>query len=451
MRFIVLLPAVALAACGVATIEPDAAAAVSRHYGTATPEASATLDLGWWSQVGDPQLTRLLTLARNSSPDLKTAAANVLAARATAGQTGADLYPSVTGEVSATVSGGEETSRITSRTGLVDASWEVDLFGRARDATKADTLRARSEEASFAGAYVSLAAEIADGYVRYRACRMVEDVYRDAVTSQIQTLRSTEDLVAAGMSATADRSLARANVASARISLETQKADCTVIAQTIATAAGIPQAEGRAILASGGGLPSARPFKVSSVPADLLRQRPDVVAAELDFSATLLDVDVAKADLYPSLTLGGTVTATDASSWSFGPALSLPIFDGGRRRAAVRSANAEALASAESYRATVFTAVGEVEEALTRLAASEKNLSNAGTLVAEYQDYFDAIDNDWEAGGATLLDREDARRQVQSALITRITQRENLLRQWIALYKAVGGGWSGRTQTTNGA
>ncbi|ARC89008.1 efflux transporter outer membrane subunit [Rhodovulum sp. MB263] len=451
MRFTLLIPTVTLAACSVATIEPDARVALAERYGTAAPEASETLDLEWWSQVGDPQLTRLLAKARDSSPDLRTAAANVLAARATVAQTGADLYPGVTGEVSTTVSDGQGTARSTSNAGLVDASWELDLFGRTRAATGADALRARSEEVSFAGAYVSLAAEIADGYVRYRACRMVEAVYRDAVSSQAQTLRSTEDLVAAGISAAADLSLARANVASSRISLETQKADCNVIAQTIATAAGMPQSEVRSILSSGGGLPTARAFKVSSVPADLLRQRPDVVAAELDFSATLLDVDVAKADLYPSLTLGGTVTATDPSSWSFGPALSLPIFDGGRRRAAVRTANEQALASAESYRSTVFTAVGEVEEALTRLSTASKNLSNAATLVSEYQAYFDAIDDDWEAGGASLLDREEARRQVQSAMITRITQRESLLRQRIALYKAVGGGWSRRTQTTNGA
>lgn len=451
MRFVLLFSTVALASCGVTTIDPDARASVSSRYGTEPWMASAAPDLDWWSRVGDAQLTRLITLARASSPDLKSAAANVLAARATFRQTGSDLYPDVTGELSRSVSDGEETVRVTTKTGLVDASWEVDLFGRSRAAAQGDRVRVRAEEASYAGAYVSLSAEIADGYIRYRACRLIEEVYRSAVASQGETLRATDDLVAAGMSPPADLSLARANVASSRISLEGQRADCTVIAQTIATAAGISQSDARAILASGSGLPSARPFRVSSVPADQLRQRPDVAASELDVAAALLDMRVARADLYPSLTLGGSVTVTDPSSWTFGPALSLPIFDGGRRRAAVRLANAQALSAAESYRATIYTAVGEVEEALTRLSAASGNLSSAETLVSEYQDYFEAIDTDWEAGGATLLDREEARRQVQSAQITRISQREALLRQWVALYKAVGGGWTRPAQTANGA
>ena len=451
MRFPLLLATATLAGCSVATVTPDARPSVSARFASATPAAQQSLDVDWWSRLGDPALTALLKRARASSPDLRTAAANVLAARATARQTGAGQYPGVSGEASATLSEGEANERTTSRTGLIDAKWEVDLFKRARAATRADVARAGSEEASYAGAYVSLAAEVADAYVQYRACRLVEGVYRDAVTSQRQTLRSTEDLVGEGLSPAADRALARANLASSEISLESQRADCRVLVQTIAAAAGISGAEAQAVLSTGGGLPSMAPFRVASVPADLIRQRPDIFAAELDLRATLLDLRVAKADLYPSLTLGGSVTATNPSSWSFGPALSLPIFDGGERRAAVRVANAQALASAEGYRSAVHTAVGETEESLTRLAAASTNVASAGTLVVEYQSYFDAIDDDWEAGGATLLNREDARRQVQSAEITRISQRESLLRQWIALYKAVGGGWTRPATAANGA
>jgi outer membrane protein, multidrug efflux system len=139
--------------------------------------------------------------------------------------------------------------------------------------------------------------------------------------------------------------------------------------------------------------------------------------------------------------LSGSVTASDPESWSFGPALSLPILDGGASLAGVRLANANALTAAESYRTATLTAVSEVEGALTRLAAARANLSSAQNLVSHYQAYFDTVDRDWKAGGATLLDREEARRQLQAARITRISQSEAVLVQWITLYKAVGGGW----------
>ena len=110
-------------------------------------------------------------------------------------------------------------------------------------------------------------------------------------------------------------------------------------------------------------------------------------------------------------------------------------------RASVGVANADALIAAESYRSSVLTAVSEVDGALTRLAATQANLTSAETLVQQYQAYFESVDEDWRAGGASLLDREEARRQVQTARITRISQRQALMVQWITLYKAVGGGW----------
>jgi NodT family efflux transporter outer membrane factor (OMF) lipoprotein len=271
---------------------------------------------------------------------------------------------------------------------------------------------------------------------------MIEGVYREALGSQRQTLEATQNLVGAGLRADSDLSLARANVANSEIAHQSQRAECRVLAQSLATVVGVSQDRVDAILARGGGLPAARGFRVAEVPADMLRQRPDVAAAERDFAAALLDVRVAQADLWPSLTLGGSVTLSDPQSWTFGPSLSLPIFDAGQRRNAVRGANADAIIAAETYRATVLTAVAEAEGALTLLNAASRNLRSAGTLVDQYRAYFATVDADWQEGAATLLDREEARRQVQTAQVTLITQRETLIRQWIALYKAVGGGWT---------
>jgi outer membrane protein, multidrug efflux system len=452
MKFIqLLLASVCLSGCTVALVEPQPEQSLSARYAVAVPSASEPLDIDWWSRIGDPQLNELLDISREFSPDLRSAAANVMAARARAGQTNAGRYPSVTGSASSTMSGGSDVSQSEDSAVLVDASWELDLFGKAAKSAKSDKSRAEAEEYTYAGAYISLEAEVADTYVQYRACRSIEDVYREALTSQHKTLTTTEDLVRVGFRPRSDMSLAQANLASSEIALQEQTASCRLIAVTLATVVGAAQDQVDTVLSDGGGLPETAPFKVSSIPSDTLRQRPDIAAAELNFSAALLDIDVAQADLYPSLTLGGSISLLDPTSWSFGPALSLPIFDAGQRAAAVRSANADALISAESYRSTVLNAVNEVEIALTRLDSALNNLENRDVLVEQYASYFSAIDEYWRAGGATLLDREEARRQLQTAQISQISQRETLLRQWIALYKAVGGGWTRTivTETTS--
>jgi NodT family efflux transporter outer membrane factor (OMF) lipoprotein len=440
---------VLLTGCSVPTLTPDASQAPSARFSSAVPQAQARLEIDWWSRINDAQLTELLVLAQTGSPDLRTAAAQVMAARARAGQDAAAQWPNLTGQASVTETDSNAGSRTRTKAAGLDASWELDLFGRASKAAKAERLRAKAEDYAYAGAYVSLSAEVADTYVQYRACRMIEAVHRDAVASQAETIAATERLVSAGLRAESDLALARASRASARISLDSQVADCRVLAQTLAVLTASPQDRVDAILAKGYGLPPVKGFRVAEVPADMLRQRPDIAGAELTFAAALLDLGVAKADLYPALTLGGSVSLAEPTGWSFGPALTLPILDGGQRRAAVRTANAGAITAAEAYRSAVLAAVAEAEGALTRLNAASRNLGSARTLVTEYDAYFAAIDADWRAGRVSLLEREDARRQVQTARIMQISQQLALSRQWIALYKAMGGGWQRPPTSSN--
>lgn len=432
----------ALAACSTAIVQPAPKQVVSARFAAGAPQTGAAIDLGWWARLNDPQLTELLRLVRENSPDLRSAAASVMKARAAAGQSTADLFPDLTVNASRTAAKEDGSARQSTNAGTLDASWEIDLFGRVRQTAEAARLSAAAEEMAFAGAYTSLSAEVADTYVQYRACRMVEAVYRQAVASQGETLKATSDLASEGLSPQSDPALAKANAATAAMSLETQKADCRVIAQTLAVSVGTSQDRIDAILAKGGGLPAPKAFRISSIPADALRQRPDVVEAELAFAAAMKTMGAAQADFFPSLTLGGTITLTDPKSWNFGPALSLPIFDGGARQAGLRGANADAITAGETWRKTILSAVAEIEGALTRLNAARRNGASAREAVAGYRTYFDSVDENWKAGGDTLLNREEARRSLQTAQITEVQQREAELRQWIALYKAAGGGWT---------
>jgi outer membrane protein, multidrug efflux system len=179
-----------------------------------------------------------------------------------------------------------------------------------------------------------------------------------------------------------------------------------------------------------------------------LRQRPDIDALELELAAAIADVGAAKADLYPSLSMSGSITISQSSltgkslPWSFGPALSIPLFDGGSRRAAVESKIADYDNAVASYKSGVLSAINDIETALVRLDSTRRKIGDAATAAENYRSYFNSIDSNWKAGGASLLDREEARRSAQSAEITLIETRRDAVRYWIALYKALGGGWN---------
>ena len=156
---------------------------------------------------------------------------------------------------------------------------------------------------------------------------------------------------------------------------------------------------------------------------------------------------MAQADLYPSLSLSGSISisASPGSSalttWSLGPSLSIPLFDAGKRRAAVDSARASYQSAQASFRQGVRTAVKEVEQALVNLDSTARRAEEAERAADDYRRYFRATEANWRAGGESLLTLEEARRSALSAQINLITLQRDRVEYWIALYKALGGGW----------
>lgn len=410
--------------------------------------------IDWWDMFDDDSLKSLLTIAERENASLSAAAANIRQARANYESQKSYLLPTLDAAASVTRSGteGKETQKVaasTTRSGALDAAWEVDLFGKAKNNAKAADARTASSTADWHDARVSLSAEVADYYVQYRACRLLVATYRQELASQRETIKATELSASSGLKSTADLALVRASAASSSQSLTAQEADCELIVKSLTEITGGDEARVRDLLKQGRkGIPAPHRFKIASVPADLLRQRPDLRSLEWEVVAEAYELGASKADLYPSLSLSGSITfngnnvSGKSVPWSFGPSLSLPVFDGGLRRAAVRSARAELDAAAANYRAGILTAVGEVEAALVRLDSSSRQLRDATIAAREYNTYFKSVDENWRAGGASVLDREEARRSAQSAELTVIELRRDTVRYWIALYKALGGGWT---------
>lgn len=423
----------------------------------------------WWAQFEDETLLDLIRAAEADSPNLQRALASIDSARANLGTTRSAHWPSLngTGRVNrmrqlggagggsidaASAEGGADSMVATygTRSAGFDASWELDLFGKSRRNIEAARARLEARVNDWHEARVSLAAEVADTYVQYRGCQLLVEVYRQELTSMEKTDSATRASVAAGFTSPANGFRTRASLAEARSKLEAQQVSCHLLTTALQSLTGVaPPTLTTWLAQSSGHLPRPRAFRVERLPADALRQRPDVAALERGLAASSAEIGAARADLYPSLSLSGEIALTTYSllssairTWSFGPALTLPLLDGGRRRAAVEGAEASYQSAYADWREGVKKAVREIEEALANLDGAHRRSSKAAEAAAMHQAYYDSVQAQWQEGGRSLLELEEARRSALQAEVERVSLLRDQVQYWIALYKATGGGWS---------
>ncbi|MBG6073458.1 MULTISPECIES: efflux transporter outer membrane subunit [unclassified Polaromonas] len=473
--FCVLLP-LGLGACATAKVPGAVSAPVPAQWSAplppqAVPAAHAGLpekphhgsltDLTqWWQQQGDPLLVELITAAQAVSPTVATARSRIEQSRATRVAAGAALGPSL--DASASVNrgrslqsgGGADLAPIVTTTqGGLQASWEIDVFGGNRASRNAADERLAGAEAQWHDARVSVAAEVANQYYSLRSCDQLAQITRTDATSRQETARLSGLSTRAGFTAPATDALARASAAEASGRATQQSAQCELDLKALVALSGLPESDLKQKVALAQ-YPSAQSaiFSIASVPADALAQRPDVFSAARDVAAASADVGSADAQRYPRLSLGGSIGASNFRSgglsaslttWSIGPlALSLPLFDGGRRAADVQAAQARYDEAAAIYRARVRQAVREVEEALVSLQSTAARESDAQTAVAGYRAAFTGTEARYQSGLASLVELEDARRSQLAAQTTQVSLQRERLSAWVALYRAMGGGWT---------
>jgi NodT family efflux transporter outer membrane factor (OMF) lipoprotein len=405
----------------------------------------------WWRQFDDPTVARLISIAESDSPTLTKAWTRIEKARATLTTERSAGLPSVDGNASMSraraqsLQGGAATT--TTRSDGLDAAWEIDLFAKVRRSTEAASARVEARVADWHDARVSLAAEVADTYVQYRACGLLAETYEREQRSTAATEKATSAAVSAGFNPPSDAALARASQASATSTLLSQREQCELLVKSLVALTGLEEPALRSLMGNGSRLPEPSGLEVPSVPANALRQRPDLASLERELAASSAEIGVAQADLYPSLSLSGSISVSATSgvssftAWSFGPALSIPLFDAGRRHAAVDSAQAGYQSALADYRQGVRNAVMEVEQALVKLDSIAHRTEQAEHATEDYRNYFRATEANWQAGGESLITLEEARRLALSAEINLITLQRDRVEQWIALYKALGGSW----------
>ncbi|WP_295958391.1 efflux transporter outer membrane subunit [Rhodoferax sp.] len=450
-----------LMGCAIAPPPTHVAAQAPAQWQAPLPHRGQLGDLSsWWTRLNDPLLVQLIEAAQNVSPSVASAASRIAQARASTVGADAALGPSVNTTVNASRSATKPLSpAATLVQGDLQAAWEIDLFGTQRAALNAAQARQQGAQALWHDARVSVAAEVANQYVNVRACALLRGLAGEDARSRQETARLSGLSTRAGFTAPAVDALARASAAEANNRLNQQLTQCDLYLKAMVALTALPEAELAQKLATAPA-PSAQIaiFSIASIPAQALAQRPDVFSAERDVAATSFDVGNAQGQRYPSLSLNGSIGAMryrstagndDFASWSIGPlTVSLPVFDGGQQNANIDAAQARYTEAVALYQAKVRQAVREVEEALVNLRSSDDRMADTQTAAAGYQASYDATQARYKAGVASLPELEDARRTALAADTNVIAlQRERLL-AWVALYRAVGGGWSGPDANT---
>lgn len=421
--------------------------------GTVATNAEVKSATQWWTELSDTALDQLVEEAFTTSPTLEVAMAKLGQSRSLRAETDASAMPSLNASTSTQRESSDSTRTSANFSWFsTNSSWELDLFGAVRRSKEGALAREEAQRETLADVRVSLAADVTDAYLSYRACQSHLALSEQDVASRVATEKMTAASVKEGFTAPYQGIRSTASVAEAKTQFTATRAQCERLENLLTRLTGITRPTLMNILADKptglSRLPVPKHFSIA-IPSQAMTQRPDIRAAERSLAAASADIGVAEADRYPRLTLNGSLgySATETSargslsfgSWSFGPSLSLPIFDGGQRAGAVEVAKSKYDEALADYKSRTRSAIQEVEDALTRYAAAHERAENARIAASQYQRFFKAVEERYREGANNLLELEDARRSMLSGQQTLLGVQQERLQAWVALYRATGG------------
>jgi NodT family efflux transporter outer membrane factor (OMF) lipoprotein len=460
----------ALAGCAVGPDYQRPATSLAMFHASAELErrpASAPPPLeDWWSGFKDPQLSSIVERALAQNLDLAAALARVQQARAVAREAGAQLAPAVVaGAGASTIRQSLESpsGRIASRlpgfkrdASLYDvgigASWEIDLFGGLRRGAQAARAEAEAAEAEHLGTRISVAAESADAYLRIRGDQARLALTADQVGIDGRLLELVRLRFASGVASDREVAQAQALLAHARASIQPIEIDLQAQLNRLDVLLGVQPGTSSAELVAPAEIPATPGVPADDKPTDVLRRRPDVVAAERRLKAANARIGQAVAEYYPKLSLSGLLGFESATPGhliegaTYQPlvqaGLRWRLFDFGRIDAEVdraRGAEAEALAL---YRRSVLRAAEDVENAFTALAKLEAHREELIQEVAALRRARGLSQDAYLRGAIALTDVLDADRQILAAQDELAQTRADTARAAVQSFRALGGGWS---------
>ena len=451
---------VALLLAGCASMAPPykvPALPVSPYYTTNTPQEGVSVAaIGWREYFTDPQLQAVITLALSNNRDLRTAVLQVEEARAIYGIQRAEQFPAIGAEASLDRSripaglnltgGALESSQY--QVALGQASWEIDFWGRVRNLKDAALENYLSTDATRRAAAIGLVAQVANSYLSLRELDERLVLARRTIASRTESLRIFTRRVEVG-------STSRLNLTEVQTLLTQAQALGAQLEQLRAA-----QAHSLTLLV---GAPVDLPLVPkhldeqslqveirAGLPSDLLIQRPDIVAAEHQLKASHANIGAARAAFFPRVTLtsslGTTSTELDglfasgSLAWIFSPSISLPIFDGDRRRNNLNLAGVRRDLAVANYEKTVQSAFRDVADALSarRWLAEQSAIAQRALAVQTERARLSQLR--YDNGATAFLDVLDAQRDLLAAEQQNVQIRRALLTSCVSLYAALGGG-----------
>lgn len=434
----------------------------------------------WWKTLGDPELDKLTELALVVNLDIKQARAALREARANRAVIAPDRYPQVQATASAKRSrssgntsfggaGGGATGAVAGLAGGTggggfggaamnnifeagfDANWELDIFGGVAKELEAADASVEAAAEALRNTQVVLTSEVAREYLEVRGAQRRLAVASANIASQEDSVSIAKSRYDAGLSSELDVKQAQALLATTQATIPSLE---TAVTAGILRLAILTRQRGSTLLeelnaeATWPAKPEIVPI---GLPTDLLRRRPDIRRAERELAAATARIGVAVADLYPKFTLTGrlggqsseatTINLGDARFWSFGPSVSLPIFNREKIRANIEVQNARTDAALAGYEKAVLVALDESRTALVSYAKEQNRLASLREAVAANERALDIANELYRQGLADFLNVIQAQEGVFAAQDAEIVSELAVLQQMVALYKAVGGGW----------
>lgn len=434
--------------------------ALSAHHANA--RRAAPLRPGeltdWWKRFGDPTLDALVTEALAANLDAAAAKARIREARATRRQTLAGFFPQVDGGVSSTHSRSSASSSGVNVTSNLyqagfDASWELDLFGQTRRGVEAADRGIEVAEESLRTTLLTLAGDVAQNYVEAKGYLARIGLAQRTAAIQRQTAALTRAKFEAGASSAVDVAKATALASSTTANIPTLETAFAASAHRIGVLMGREPAAIVARLRRSATIPSPRRNLPPGVPADVLMMRPDVRLAERQLAQSTARIGQAEAALYPSVSLTGALRTSgirigdlgngSSLAWSYGPSVSIPVFNAGRLRAAVEVQEAQRDQYHAAFHQAVLNALEDVENALVGLAQQRIRYGSLATAVRNYREAGRLARVLYSQGASSFLEVLDAERSLYDSEDSLLQSQVLIATRFISLGKALGGGPAG--------
>jgi multidrug efflux system outer membrane protein len=419
-------------------------------------EGSASIH-DWWGTFDDPTISILIGRAAANNKTLLQAVARIDEFRATLGVARGDFYPDLDASGAATRMRTSED--FTSPTGHrqdtvggvgLDASWEIDVFGRIRRSVESASAGYEASVEDYRDVLVILFADVASTYVDVRAFQERLRLAKENVRTQSSTLQLTKGRNRAGLVGELDVRQAELNLATTESFIPQLRIFLAASVHRLGVLVGDGPDALRSMLSDPSPIPAPRELAGLGVPADLVRQRPDVRSAERELAAQSARIGVATSDLYPRFSFTGAfafegtddILTSRKRAWDFGPSVRWNIFDFGRVRGRIDAEDARTRQALYGYESTVLNALQDAENSMVAYSQERLRVESLGRAALAAQQSVELVGTQYKAGLTDFQNVLDTQRSLFEQQDTLAQSVGDVAKNLISVYRAFGGGWT---------